>query len=322
MQTLQQECNIFLEIGSKPILLGMGRSNITDETKTNLWLPSLRPRKKDWQQILQSLGSLYVRGIELNWQQVAQGLEPQKVSLPTYPFQRQSYWLTKTASSSKIEVYLPSDQQTSSTDFYQVTWQADPGQLSPSVVTEPWLIFTGASSLGEKLEASLTNQQQDCLVVRDRHLTPDSLAQILQQRQFGKILYLAGTNNAGGTIAKIEQYQQQHCTNVLSLLQTLTANSLRIPVWLATRGSQSIDPDAKDLEDMAIAASSLWGLGTAIAVEHPELWGGMIDLEENSDRDAEYLLQIISQDRLEDRVAVRANKFYVPRLDKADFSRS
>ncbi|MEO1669330.1 MAG: alpha/beta fold hydrolase [Cyanobacteria bacterium J06631_2] len=322
MQTLQQECNIFLEIGSKPILLGMGRSNITDETKTNLWLPSLRPRKKDWQQILQSLGSLYVRRIELNWQQVAHGLEPQKVSLPTYPFQRQSYWLTKTASSSKIEVYLPSDQQTSSTDFYQVTWQADPGQLSPSVVTEPWLIFTGASSLGEKLEASLTNQQQDCLVVRDRHLTPDSLAQILQQRQFGKILYLAGTNNAGGTIAKIEQYQQQHCTNVLSLLQTLTANSLRIPVWLATRGSQSIDPDAKDLEDMAIAASSLWGLGTAIAVEHPELWGGMIDLEEDSDRDAEYLLQIISQDSQEDRVAVRANKFYVPRLDKADFSRS
>ena len=121
LQTLEQECNIFLEVGSKPILIGMGRSTVSTKSQANIWLPSLRPRKKDWQQILQSLSSLYVRGVNIAWQNVAQGLHPQKVILPTYPFQRQSYWLTKAVQdNSKIEVYLPAENKTQTPEFYQI----------------------------------------------------------------------------------------------------------------------------------------------------------------------------------------------------------
>lgn len=317
MKTLQPECNIFLEIGSKPILTGIGRSNIAAEGE--IWLPSLRPRKQDWQQVLQSLSSLYARGLDLNWQQVAQGLDAQKVSLPTYPFQRESYWLTKTASSEgQIEVYLPSDRQVPQPEMYQVTWQAAPELSSPNFVpAEPWLIFTGDSGLGEQLRISLATQQQDCLVVSDRHLASDSLSQILQTQQFSNILYLAGTDNAAANIAEIEGYQQQHCTNILNLLQTLASNSLSIPIWLATRGCQFIEQhSAGKLQDTAVAASSLWGMGMALAVEHPELWGGIIDLDQQtSDRDVEHLLKIIAPSSREDRIAVRADKLYIPRLE-------
>ncbi len=71
----QQQYEIFLEIGAKPILLGMGRTigqnqskEKEDRTKLELWLPSLRPRKSDWQQILQSLAALDRRGIKIDWQ--------------------------------------------------------------------------------------------------------------------------------------------------------------------------------------------------------------------------------------------------------------
>jgi acyl transferase domain-containing protein/acyl-CoA synthetase (AMP-forming)/AMP-acid ligase II/pimeloyl-ACP methyl ester carboxylesterase len=321
MKTLQQEANVFLEIGSKPILIGLGRSSISVKSKAKanaVWLPSLRPKKQDWQQILQSLSVLYVRGIDIAWQNVARGLNLQKISLPTYPFQRQSYWLTKAATkSSKIEVYLPAKDQAQIPEFYQIQWQeylADNSSNLRANTEGTWLIFTGESSLGEQLQAALHQQQQNCLVISDRYLDPDQLAQIFtQQPNISKIVYLAGLEPPQEkTIAKINSYQQQHCTNILHLLQTLTANSLAAPIWLATRGNQAVFnvPDST-----AVASSCLWGLASAIAIEHPEFWGGIVDLAAKSaSNEANNLLQIIAQTDQEDRVALRQNKFYVPRL--------
>ena len=66
METLEQMgYEVFLEIGPKPILLGMGRQCLKENT--GVWLPSLRPGYGEWQQILQSLGELYVRGFAVNW---------------------------------------------------------------------------------------------------------------------------------------------------------------------------------------------------------------------------------------------------------------
>lgn len=91
VETLHQEgYEVFLEIGPKPILLGMGRQCLSEE---RVWLPSLSPSQEDWQQLLHSLGELYVRGAKVDWLGFEQGYTRRKVVLPTYPFQRQSYWI-------------------------------------------------------------------------------------------------------------------------------------------------------------------------------------------------------------------------------------
>ena len=92
METLHKEgYEVFLEVGSKPILLGMGRQCYPSDL--GLWLPSLRPQQADWQQMLQSLTKLYLRGVPVNWSGFDQDYPRSKVLLPTYPFQRQSYWI-------------------------------------------------------------------------------------------------------------------------------------------------------------------------------------------------------------------------------------
>ncbi|NEP11407.1 MAG: SDR family NAD(P)-dependent oxidoreductase [Symploca sp. SIO2C1] len=91
MQTLHQEnYQLFLEIGPKPILLGMGRQCLPDDVGN--WLPSLRPPQKDWQQMLASLGQLYTQGVAIDWSGFDHDYPRCKVTLPTYPFQRQRYW--------------------------------------------------------------------------------------------------------------------------------------------------------------------------------------------------------------------------------------
>jgi acyl transferase domain-containing protein/surfactin synthase thioesterase subunit/SAM-dependent methyltransferase/acyl carrier protein len=92
METLAtMKIPIFLEIGAKPTLLGMGRQNLDREDIA--WLPSLRADKDDRQQILASLACLYERGVTINWSQVNPHTN-KNLDLPTYPFQRQRYWYT------------------------------------------------------------------------------------------------------------------------------------------------------------------------------------------------------------------------------------
>ncbi len=92
--------NVFLEIGPKSLLLGMGKKILSNQgelegitNKQPHWLPSLRPGQDNWQQILQSLAHLYVNGATIDWVGFEQNPTQHKVSLPTYPFQRQRYWL-------------------------------------------------------------------------------------------------------------------------------------------------------------------------------------------------------------------------------------
>jgi len=95
IKTLHEQGNeLFLEIGPKPILLGMGSRCLLESI--GVWLPSLRPGVQEWQQMLSSLGQLYVKGITVNWSGFDQDFTHKKVALPTYPFQRQRCWVERT----------------------------------------------------------------------------------------------------------------------------------------------------------------------------------------------------------------------------------
>ncbi len=84
-------CSAYLEIGPRPTLLGLARACLPGESA--MWLPSLRKDRTDWQQMLESLAELYVHGAHVNWLAFDRDYARSKVDLPTYPFQRQRYWV-------------------------------------------------------------------------------------------------------------------------------------------------------------------------------------------------------------------------------------
>ncbi len=82
---------VFIEIGPNPTLLGMARRTLAESE--HLLVPSLRRSWDDWQQMLHSLGTLYVEGVPVDWEGLDPSSQRRKLALPTYPFQRQRYWL-------------------------------------------------------------------------------------------------------------------------------------------------------------------------------------------------------------------------------------
>ena len=84
-------CSIFLEVGPRPTLLGLGRRTLGDEGRR--WLPSLRPGRDDWQQVLETAAQLYTSGLDLDWRAFDRDYARRPVTLPTYAFERQRYWI-------------------------------------------------------------------------------------------------------------------------------------------------------------------------------------------------------------------------------------
>jgi malonyl CoA-acyl carrier protein transacylase len=91
MQTLADSgCDVFLEIGPAPTLIGMGQRCVSGETLR--WLTSLRPGRDDWQTMLESLAELYVAGVPVDWRGFDRDYSRRLADLPHYPFQRKRFW--------------------------------------------------------------------------------------------------------------------------------------------------------------------------------------------------------------------------------------
>ena len=62
-----------------------------------LWLASLRRGASETGEMLHSLARLYTAGLRVDWQGFDGGFPRRKVTVPSYPFQRESYWLPSCA---------------------------------------------------------------------------------------------------------------------------------------------------------------------------------------------------------------------------------
>jgi myxalamid-type polyketide synthase MxaB len=165
--TLQKHnYKILLEIGPQPILLGMSRT-ATGTSFKPLMLPSLRLGISDWQQLLQSLSELYLKGYKINWLGFDQEYSRRLVSLPSYPFQRQRYWAqnatdfittfaTQVQSNSILHPLL--GQPVSIADSSSILFQTNISQNSPVYLQDHCLgntsVFPAAAYLEMAIAAS------------------------------------------------------------------------------------------------------------------------------------------------------------------------
>ncbi|MFR9770689.1 SDR family NAD(P)-dependent oxidoreductase [Nocardia sp. SC052] len=80
----------FLEIGPHPTLSALGGRVLGDSAR---FVASLRRGRGDRETMMTALGRLYVGGVAVDWEQVHRPHDRRRVLAPTYPFQRQRYWV-------------------------------------------------------------------------------------------------------------------------------------------------------------------------------------------------------------------------------------
>ncbi|QLE49244.1 type I polyketide synthase [Nostoc sp. C057] len=316
MQVLYQAgYEVFVEIGPHPTLLGMARREcpeVLDEQ--GLWLASLRKGKEDWQQLLDSVAQLYVTGVEIDWQEFESDYARNKVILPNYPWQRQRYWLPTATTTS-----LPAELQ----DWlYEVQWQ--PQTLSDkntAIAPAHWLILSDRTGVADKLAQLLAKQGHTYTLVFSGDCTHfEQLLDGIPTQSPLQILHLWSlddTKEADLILTNIQNY----ASAVLHLIQALASRqqSISARLWLVTQGTQVIGEHSGEI---AIAAAPLWGLGGVIAMEYPEIWGGLVDLDPSSSPAdaAALLLAKLPTMILGDRIAWRHQQWHTARLVRSQIS--
>lgn len=85
----QQGSRVFLEVGPSRTLVALGRQCVPDDS---VWVTSLREKRDETGEMLNALAILYANGVDVSWPGVYRDRRRPRVTLPTYPFQRQRYW--------------------------------------------------------------------------------------------------------------------------------------------------------------------------------------------------------------------------------------
>lgn len=308
----------FLEVGPDAVLTAMGPACLSDERRERaVFVPALRRGRPDLDAVTTAVAQLHVRGVDLDLRRVLAERGGELAELPTYPFQRERYWLDSCGGL----VPGPAPRAPVTESRYRVTWKRLPDALRS--LDRTWLVLADVAYGDQQLLSWLVSglagrgARVRLLLVDgavDRAFLGEQLAGLARE---GVVV--------GGVLSLLALDDDPHLdypamtlglARTVELVQALMTQELAAPLWCVTRGAVSV-ADSDLLRRPAQAM--IWGLGRTVGLEHPSSWGGLVDLPEVlDDRVLRDLCAALAGREREDQVALRNDGVFVRRLVAAN----
>ncbi|GAB3456918.1 hypothetical protein GCM10027570_39080 [Streptomonospora sediminis] len=257
---VQRGVGRFLEVGPHSVLVPA----VTECAPQALVVGSQHRDRAETDTLLTAVARLYVEGAAVDWPAVitagtGDGPAPAAVDLPTYPFQRDRYWLQRTPQ--ERGAARPADR-------YLPRW--DPIGDPAGTAGGTWVVVAGTGDPGaDRLCAALHARGAGT-----RRMEPAPDRSVLAER--------IGALAAGGVSGVVlltdpaaEDDPRTAPWHLVSLTQGLADAGADAPLWCLTRGGAAVsetDPVTSPV------AAGLWGLGRVVGLERCASWGGMVDV--------------------------------------------
>ncbi|WP_307806574.1 SDR family NAD(P)-dependent oxidoreductase, partial [Streptomyces sp. FH025] len=199
---------------------------------------------------------------------------------------------------------------------YRVNW-ATVAESDSRVLSGTWVLVVPAGFDGQSCVSALAARGAEVVVVEvpagavDRAGVAALLGEAAESSSVAGVLSL---------LALDESVLPEHpavtggLATTLALVQALGDAGIGAPLWLATRGAVAAGPG----EALANPVQAqVWGLGRVVGLEHPDRWGGLVDLPEVLDERAGARLVAVLAGCGENEVAVRSAGILGRRLTRA-----
>jgi len=174
-QLIQQFEGVFLEVGPGRTLGTLTTQHLKKDAKQQV-LTSLRHIKEQQSDVcflLQTLGRLWLSGVGIDWSGFYAHEQRHRLPLPTYPFERQRYWIDAKSPSHSVNIKPKTlDKKQDIADwFYVPSWKRSlltytSSEEIKSTYQEKWLFFVDDLGVGEQLINKLKNQVKSITIVK------------------------------------------------------------------------------------------------------------------------------------------------------------
>jgi acyl transferase domain-containing protein len=169
----EPEC-IFLEVGPGPTLSSLVRQHPGRAASQLVFssLPHPEDRQSDLAFVLNTLGQLWLAGTPLDWSGLAVKEKRHRVPLPTYPFERQRYWVDPRRSSAGGDPQRLSEEKRADIAewLYVPSWKRSVSPAAPAAESfagreRRWLLFTDSCGLAPQVARGLEQRGQHVVSV-------------------------------------------------------------------------------------------------------------------------------------------------------------
>ncbi|KAJ6444840.1 polyketide synthase [Purpureocillium lavendulum] len=315
--------NIFLELGPRPVLCGMGAACVPDDqAMSTTWLPSLAPGRDEVSAIQRSLGSLHVQHVPIDWVAYFEPFNCRRVELPTYAFHRD-----------RLHVETrPVRHETGGTTPISSTVEANSDKANPPVHGQSALQFEVEWHPVEKgdVRSSHTGETWGVLLPFDnttwQHRVTANLS--LAGIRLVQIDDLESTeaNGLKGVLclwdldADVVCQAREFTDKALAQLKTANKHQFALPLLWITRWAIGVQTRAgtgpgagsgAKHRDTGLGAAPLWGLMRTARSENPDLRLRLIDLCDELETSG--IITALMLDT-EPECAIRQGQVLVPRL--------
>jgi acyl transferase domain-containing protein len=286
-------CRLFVEVGPQPTLLALGRRAVP--ASDAVWLPSLRKGRRDWDVLLDAVSAVHVRGAVVDWRGFDKDYRRRKVTLPSYPFQRERHWIEPPAAGADAG---PAERsgQVSPELFHAVHWREHTAADGGAEFTGTWVVLGEAAGACDALSDQLRASGG-----RVSRLLPSDASGALHVVCMHALDHAASDDHV--------ETQRRALGAVAVIARDLAARQADSRITIVTRGAAGpVGPGEP-------AHATLWGFAAALAGEHPELRPACIDLDPGREADVPALVREL-RDGSENRVSFRCGRRYVARLSR------
>ncbi|MBW4721551.1 acyltransferase domain-containing protein [Saccharothrix sp. SC076] len=297
--------DVFIEASAHPVLTAPVVEIAEEVGADPVVVGSLRRGEGGLERFRLSAGELWAHGVPVDWATALPAVGP--APLPTYPFQRVRFWPDHERSAPE-----PADGFWTAVERQDVAGLADMLGVDAFVVGE--LVPALAAWRRERSAADERRYRVRWRPVADGPVPALTGTWLVVGEDTADVVPALEAHGAtvvrdiGPGISGVVARADVGAT--LALVRDLLDAGVSAPIWSITRGAVSTS-GADPLHDPEQA--QVWGLGHAVAVEHPHLWGGVVDLPRRvDDRVLTRLVRVLTGD--EDQVAIRESGTYVKRL--------